>query len=370
MRRSVIGAGVGLFMAVSAGALSLPAAGQSPSTSADPGLDAALAAVELMNDVPAGIRETCGPSTAPLDGVVASTTCSLPGPAGVAIYVRFDGEASLQAGYDLIAAASNVAPDTGTSCGAGDFEGEFATADGPPGGRLLCVLAPEGLSAIWTHPDRRILGLVQLLESTDYEVLEDAWQAARIDTASAMASAAPSAPPVVSSTASASASSASPSLVPAASIAPGASLTQWAVSATASSEYGAEGWSAAQATGEPDTPDYGDYATAWAPATSDGGPAWLELAYAQAVIPTEVVIWESSGNGFVTSVEAWDSDSGAWVMLWEGQDGSPQFVVGFSPELTPVDFATDRLRISIDTDVPDWNEVDAVALTGTVAEQP
>jgi hypothetical protein len=142
------------------------------------------------------------------------------------------------------------------------------------------------------------------------------------------------------------------------------------VSATASSEYGAEDWSAAQATGEPDTPDYGDYATAWAPAVSDGGPAWLELGYEQAVIPSEIVIWETSGNGFVTRVEAWDTDAGAWATLWEGADTSPQFVVGFSPDLEVVDIPTDRLRISIDTDVPDWNEVDAVALVGMLPDEP
>jgi hypothetical protein len=43
-------------------------------------------------------------------------------------------------------------------------------------------------------------------------------------------------------------------------------------------------------------------------------------------------------------------------------------VVGFSPELGPVDFATDRVRVDVDTTVPGWNEVDAVALVGRVPE--
>jgi hypothetical protein len=332
-----------------------------------------------MNEVPVGIRETCGPSTVELEGVVASTNC-LHG-AGVAIYARFDNLPNLQAGYDFIAVATGVAPDSGTDCGEGPFEGDFTAADGSPAGRLLCVLAPEGLTALWIHSDRNILGVVQLLEGTDYQVLEDAWQAARVDAASPTASAVPSGPPVASSgptsgppasgpPASASPASAAPPASPATSLSPGASLQQWAVSATASSEYGAEDWSAAQATGEPDTPDYGDYATAWAPATADDGPAWLEVAYDQAVVPTEVVIWETSGNGFVTRVEGWDPEAGAWVTLWEGQDQSPQFVVGFSPDLVAVDFATDRLHISVDTDVPGWNEVDAVALVGTIPEEP
>jgi hypothetical protein len=92
------------------------------------------------------------------------------------------------------------------------------------------------------------------------------------------------------------------------------------------------------------------------------------VAYDHAVIPTEVVIWETSGNGFVTRVEAWDPGAGAWVTLWEGEDTSPQFVVGFSPDIEAVDFATDRLHISIDTDVPGWNEIDAVGLIGNIPE--
>jgi hypothetical protein len=322
-----------------------------------------------MNEVPEAIRPSCGPSTVELDGVLASTNC-LHG-AGVAIYARFDSLASLQAGYDFIAALTEVAPDTGTDCGAGPFEGEFPAADGSPGGRLLCVLAPEGPTALWIHPDRNILGLVQLLEGSDYQVLEDAWQAARLDAVPAMASAGPSTPPASpapSSPTTALPASEPPSPSSASASSSRGTTMQWAVSATASSEYGADAWSAAQATGEPDTPEYGDYVTAWAPSSSDGGPAWLELGYEQAVIPTEVVIWETSGNGFVTRVDAWNAEAGAWVTLWEGQDQSPQFVVGFSPDLTPVDFATDRLHISIDTDVPGWNEVDAVALAGILPD--
>ena len=292
MRRSVIGTRVGLLLAVSTLTASHPVAGQSPSASADTGLDAALAAVELMNEVPVGIRETCGPSTVELEGVVASTNC-LHG-AGVAIYARFDSLPNLQAGYDFIAAATGVAPESGTDCGEGPFEGEFTAADGSAAGRLLCVLAPEGLTALWIHPDRSILGVVQLLEGTDYQVLEDAWQAARVDTASPTASAAPSSPPVVSSAPPAStppASAPPASAPPPASSAPAASLEPWRLAAAVGRQRHSQlrvrsrGLERAQATGEPDTPDYGDYATAWAPATADGGPAWLEVSYEQAVIP-------------------------------------------------------------------------------------
>lgn len=53
-----------------------------------------------------------------------------------------------------------------------------------------------------------------------------------------------------------------------------------------------------------------------------------------------------------------------------GTDDSPPEVFGFSPLLTPLGFATDRLRIVIGTDMPEWQEVDGVTLVGSVPEAP
>jgi len=52
----------------------------------------------------------------------------------------------------------------------------------------------------------------------------------------------------------------------------GQSCTQWAVTASASSEYGSGDWSAKQMLGEPDFyPNYGDDRRAWAPSSQDAG---------------------------------------------------------------------------------------------------
>ena len=144
----------------------------------------------------------------------------------------------------------------------------------------------------------------------------------------------------------------------------GSAIDQWASDATASSEYGNDSWSAGQATGAPDTTSYGDYSTAWAPDVLDGGIEWIELTYDVAVIPERVTVWETSGNGFVTLIEAWDDASGGWLTLWQGADDSPAAVHGFSPPLEPTEAATRRVRISVDTAVEGWNEVDAVELSG------
>jgi hypothetical protein len=361
---------LGLVIAVLAGPP--PVAGQSSPPPS--GEAAALAAVTLMNEVPADIRASCMPSDAVVDGAVASAQCLHE--AGLVLYIRFADVPALQAGYDQVASLTGLAPDTGTACADGAFEGEYTDAAGAVPGRLACQTGPDGAIAVWTDGDRIVLGLVQVPGSDDFAALESAWLAARLDADTARPSGTPQATsptlppagPVTSAPAPSSPSATGPTTAAVPSLPPG-TLTQWAISATASSQYGSDAWSAQQVTGAPDTTQYGDFVTAWAPAARDDGPAWLELTYETPVVPTEVVIWETSGNGFVTRVQAWDAATSAWVTLWEGEDGSPEFVVGFSPDLTPQAFATDRLRIDIDTDTPGWNEVDAVALIGTAADR-
>ena len=135
---------------------------------------------------------------------------------------------------------------------------------------------------------------------------------------------------------------------------------QWATGATASTELNSNR-SAAQATGPP-------MAKAWVPSSKDGTSEWLDLTYAQSVVPTAVNIWESNGPGFITKVEAFDTKRGVWVKLWEGTDptqGAPKM---FSPALSKTSLSTNRIRLTVDTNVPDWNEIAAVALIG--APQP
>lgn len=147
----------------------------------------------------------------------------------------------------------------------------------------------------------------------------------------------------------------------------GSEIRQWANGATASSQYGADVWSALQATGSPDTEGYGDDVAAWAPAQQDGTTEWLALTYAQPVVPAAVNVTESDDPGFVVKVEAFDDATSAWVTLWSGTDPTPGGATGvFSPPLSPTDLVTHQIRLSIDTSVPGWNEIDAVELVGTV----
>ena len=140
---------------------------------------------------------------------------------------------------------------------------------------------------------------------------------------------------------------------------------QWAVEAAASSQYGEDDWSAQQATGEPNTPSIGDYVTAWAPAGADEGIETLELRYEHKVVPAGVEVYESYNPGAVVSIEAYDEAGDEWVVLWAGERSEAEGITIFSPEVELVDFATDSLRLTLDTTlVSGWNEIDAVQLLG------
>jgi len=151
---------------------------------------------------------------------------------------------------------------------------------------------------------------------------------------------------------------------------PATVASQWALEAVASSEYGTDSWSAQQATGAPDTAVQADAGTAWASASADGEDLeTLELTYEHPVKPSYVNIYESYNPGAVISIEAYNEEEEEWSILWEGEGesvGEPgAATVIFSPPLETIDFATAKLRITLDNGaVAGYNEIDAVELVG------
>ncbi|MEM7539286.1 MAG: PPC domain-containing protein [Chloroflexota bacterium] len=168
---------------------------------------------------------------------------------------------------------------------------------------------------------------------------------------------------------------------------------QWAVEAQASSEFSETNGAAYQATGAPDTPNVGDYPTAWIPATPNAGLETLELTYAYAVVPYEVHIYETFNSGTIIEIQALDTRQNVmqnptldrWVTLWavsdededEDEDVTDSVDANvpisrtvaapkvFQPPLKPVSFATKHIRLVIDTSrVKNYNEIDAVELIG------
>jgi hypothetical protein len=135
-------------------------------------------------------------------------------------------------------------------------------------------------------------------------------------------------------------------------------------------------WSPQQAAGEPDTPVVGDQVTAWASSSSDAGTEWLVLHYAKAVVPRELHVYESCGPGALFRVTVLD-EGGNEVPAWEGTDpsaggGGARTPGGVAVSKVPlsVKVATNRVKIYLASDkVPNWNEVDAVALIGESGER-
>ncbi len=147
---------------------------------------------------------------------------------------------------------------------------------------------------------------------------------------------------------------------------PTAMLRQWAVSAVASSEYAEEGWSAKQATGEPNVGGCEDDVFAWASLYSNT-VEWIELTYETAVIPYEVTVVQTYNPSQVVDITG-IADDGSEYLIWESE---PE-VVEYCPDFLTITVEPDKevyinkLRITVDQTVLGlgWNEIDAVELVG------
>jgi hypothetical protein len=154
-------------------------------------------------------------------------------------------------------------------------------------------------------------------------------------------------------------------------------IHQWAISATASSSFGGKGMnrddqSPYSATGEPDVIECGDSLFAWSPNREKMGIQWLELAYDREVFVSGANIRQSFNPGAVIRVELADEE-GRYHTLWEGKDPTrscPGFlqvsyesiVNNITRRMTP--FRSNRVRVTLDTDIGGWNQIDAVELVG------
>ena len=143
-------------------------------------------------------------------------------------------------------------------------------------------------------------------------------------------------------------------------------LRQWAVSATASSEYDNPDFSAFQATGQPDTTEEcGDFPTTWASAERTGVD-WLELMYEKPVNPEQVNIYQNNLPNQVVEVEVLDI-GGSYHTVYTGKPKVTQCPHTLTVDITDADYQVVGVRVTIDQSILDptsWNEIDAVELVG------
>lgn len=145
-------------------------------------------------------------------------------------------------------------------------------------------------------------------------------------------------------------------------------IRQWASDASATSEYSYLDWSAMQVTGKPDTPECGDFVTAWASANITD-LAILTLTYDQAVIPSQVNIYQSLHPGSIVKVEIGNSVTGDIIEIPNSADpiGNTKCMEIFTLDITHVTDPIDTVVIYVDQNNQGvWNEIDAVEIVGVV----
>lgn len=122
-------------------------------------------------------------------------------------------------------------------------------------------------------------------------------------------------------------------------------------------------WGPEQATGEPDTPEAGDFQTAWASLSSDGSEEWLVCEYDAAYTLKSVSVYENLSPGSLYKVTAFNSD-GDEVLAWEGEDPTPRDKPkGISVIPVKLDFKVQKIKLYLDSPaVSGWNEIDAVGI--------
>ncbi|MFN8564680.1 MAG: tetratricopeptide repeat protein [Anaerolineae bacterium] len=140
---------------------------------------------------------------------------------------------------------------------------------------------------------------------------------------------------------------------------------QWATRAEASSEYSGSRWSAAQATGEPNTGACGDFDTAWASQTGTGRDR-LTVYFDTPVIAERVNIYQTYNPGAIVNVELIPEDGGSPIPVRGSADPGTGCPGIFSLDVA-MTYAGTVIGVNVILDqsiTGNWNEIDAVQLIG------
>jgi len=153
-------------------------------------------------------------------------------------------------------------------------------------------------------------------------------------------------------------------------------IRQWAIFATASSEYGNPDFSAFQATGAPEATECVDDPNSWASSQIDGVD-WLELLYETPVYPDQINIYQNNLPDQVVKVEVIDPDLN-YHTIYTGEPFIAECPYTLTIDITDIDFPVAGVKLTVDQSQlgASWDEIDAVELVGrlpngeTVAEAP
>ena len=131
----------------------------------------------------------------------------------------------------------------------------------------------------------------------------------------------------------------------------------------------ARAWGPEQAVGAPDTASAGDFRTAWAPASADGGVEWIQATFAKPTDIAKLIVRQTSNPGAITKVVA-VMDTGTEVPVWSGEDPSRGQAIADTPFAFPANVTASKVRVYLDTSKkPGWEEIDALQLIGRDGSQ-
>jgi len=135
-----------------------------------------------------------------------------------------------------------------------------------------------------------------------------------------------------------------------------------------SSQYSSGNWSAAKALGKEDVyPDYGEDLNAWASLTDDTQREFLELGFDTLQTVRTIEIFETYNPGAIDTVYLRDASLKKWKKVYAKSAVANLEKKSriFSIYFIETDYFVDAIRIAINSPaVKDWNEIDAVAITG------
>ncbi|KXK48718.1 MAG: hypothetical protein H3C32_15610 [Anaerolineae bacterium] len=143
-------------------------------------------------------------------------------------------------------------------------------------------------------------------------------------------------------------------------------IRQWAIEAAASTEYSAEGWSANQALGAPDSSGCRDQATAWASLEANDGE-YLVVRFEQFVLPTQINVHVVHNTGTIANVLVANSNfTDRFISVPNSAEGRGSPCPNIhSVNVTGIDFAVDSVIIVVNQAASgNWTEIDAVELVG------
>lgn len=126
-------------------------------------------------------------------------------------------------------------------------------------------------------------------------------------------------------------------------------------------------WSAVQALGSPNTFSCGDIVTAWASSTTDSRREFLVLGIPTVFDVNKIEIFETWNPGAIDTVYVRNAISGLWIEVYRTTAiANPICPTSKIINFAPLTYPINAVRIAINSPaVPSWNEIDAVAVSGS-----